>query len=217
MPKQESKDTLREQVKKFIIKGISEGRFKYGERIVETRLAKELNVSQAPVREAIIELSIMGILEERPYSGSFVKEPEITEINNHYRTRGLIESFAASAAAHNRTEDELQEMREVLVKMQGCKNLEDFTELDREFHRVIVKASRNQTLMKVWETISTYEVTYQSILASRWTMPVLQESHQKLYDVIADGNEASAAAEMFLHLDRFRAGVLEHSQLISEK
>ncbi|MBQ1395612.1 MAG: GntR family transcriptional regulator, partial [Lachnospiraceae bacterium] len=66
MVKRTTKETLRSEVIRYIIKGIGEGQFKPGERIVETKLAKELDMSQAPVREAVLELSIMGVLEERP-------------------------------------------------------------------------------------------------------------------------------------------------------
>ena len=61
------KETLRSQISMIIQKRIREGVYKPGERIVETRLCKELSVSQAPVREAVLELAMMGILEERPY------------------------------------------------------------------------------------------------------------------------------------------------------
>ena len=67
-----AKGTLRKEIRIYIQEQIACGRFKAGDRVVETQLAKELNVSQAPVREAILELASMGILEERPYSGSFV-------------------------------------------------------------------------------------------------------------------------------------------------
>ena len=66
------KATLRKNIREYIKEQIASGRFKAGDRVVETQLAKELNVSQAPVREAVLELSAMGLLEERPYSGSFV-------------------------------------------------------------------------------------------------------------------------------------------------
>ena len=71
--KQQEKETLRNNIRDHILKSIMDGTYKAGDRIVETRLAKELDVSQAPVREAILELSVMGLLEEKPYSGTFVK------------------------------------------------------------------------------------------------------------------------------------------------
>ena len=60
-----AKETLRSNIKDYIQKQIADGVYQPGDRIVETRLAKELEVSQAPVREAILELSAMGLLEER--------------------------------------------------------------------------------------------------------------------------------------------------------
>ena len=55
-----AKGTLRKEIRTYIQEQIASGRFKAGDRIVETQLAKELNVSQAPVREAILELAAMG-------------------------------------------------------------------------------------------------------------------------------------------------------------
>ena len=54
------KRTLRKEICDYIQDQIAQGRFHPGDRVVETQLAKELNVSQAPVREAILELSAMG-------------------------------------------------------------------------------------------------------------------------------------------------------------
>ena len=56
------KETLRANIRAYIQQRIADGLYQPGDRIVETRLAKELNVSQAPVREAILELAAMGIL-----------------------------------------------------------------------------------------------------------------------------------------------------------
>ena len=60
------KATLRKEIRDYIQQQIASGRFKAGDRIVETQMARELGVSQAPVREASLELAAMGLLEERP-------------------------------------------------------------------------------------------------------------------------------------------------------
>ena len=208
MKKEDSKDTLRGIVKRYIIKGINDGTYKFGERIVETKLAKELELSQAPVREAILELSIMGILEERPYAGAFVRHPDREEVENHYRARGVIEAYAAGLAAQNRTEEQLQEMRSILDGMNKCTNPEDFVDLDHRFHGMIMDASGNNVIKRLWESISAYELTYQTILANRWSITKLHALHQKLYNVIEAGNQEAAGAEMFLHIDGFRNGII---------
>ena len=57
-----AKETLRANIKDYIQKQIAAGVYRPGDRIVETQLAKELNVSQAPVREAILEMVALGLL-----------------------------------------------------------------------------------------------------------------------------------------------------------
>ena len=205
-----NKETLRSEAIRHIIKGIEDGKYKLGERIVETRVAKELEMSQAPVREAVLELSIMGVLEERPYAGSFVRIPDREEVDNHYKARGLIESYAASLAAPRRTQDELERLRTILNDMKECTESEEFVDLDHAFHEVIIDASGNKVLKRLWTSVSAYELTYQTIsLANKWTLVGLYEKHRRLFNAIESGNGPAAQAEMFLHIDGFRVGVLE--------
>ena len=90
-----AKGTLRKKIRSYIQQQIANGRFQAGDRIVETQLARELNVSQAPVREAILELAAMGLLEERPYSGSFVRKLTAEDVEDIYNTRAFIDEYAA--------------------------------------------------------------------------------------------------------------------------
>ena len=85
------KETMRSNIKNYIQQQIVEGVYRPGDRIVETRLARELNVSQAPVREAMLELSAIGLLEERPYSGTFVRNLSVKEIQEIFDIRGFLE------------------------------------------------------------------------------------------------------------------------------
>ncbi len=210
MAKRSNKETLRSEVIKYIIKGIGEGKYKLGERIVETKLAKELDMSQAPVREAVLELSIMGVLEERPYAGSFVRKPDREEVDNHYKARGLIESYAALLAAQHRTQEDLEHLEQILGEMRQCKEFEDFVDLDHDFHETIIDASGNKVLKRLWTYVSAYELTYQTIvLANKWTLIGLYDKHKRLYDVLKSGNPPAAEAEMFLHIDGFRVGVMD--------
>lgn len=97
------KATLRREIREYIQRQIAAGRFQAGDRIVETQLAKELGVSQAPVREAILELAAMGLLEERPYSGSFVRKLTVEDIEGIYNTRAFLDEYAAKCAVQRIT------------------------------------------------------------------------------------------------------------------
>ena len=197
------KNTLRTTIKNYIQKAINEGVFRPGDRIVETRLAKELNVSQAPVREAILELSIMGVLEERPYSGSFVRKPEPGEVDDYFSARAYIEEYAIKRAAKYRTAEELGEMREILERMAACDNKEDFTVVDHEFHEKIMDAARNIYLKRAWESLQIHDWTYESTLKTALTLRELTEMHRVLYECIESQRDHTAGAQMFLHIMRF--------------
>ena len=203
-----SKDTLRAKVKKYILKKISTGAYKPGERVVETRIAKELEMSQAPVREAILELSLMGILEERPYSGSFVQRKDPDDVKDYFEIREMIESYAASVAAAKRTEEDLYAMRVLLKEMIECEDPDDFTDLDIRFHEAILDAADNRVLKRMWMAISAYEWTYVTVLAVDKTVAELAETHRVLYQSIEAGQSIQAGANMVLHIDGFKESVL---------
>ena len=71
---------LHEEVSQYIKETILTGELKPGDRIVESRLAQELGVSQAPVREALRELEFRGLVEQKPFSGTYVKQVTVKEI-----------------------------------------------------------------------------------------------------------------------------------------
>ena len=114
------KATLRKEIRDYIQQQIATGRFKPGDRIVETQMAKELGVSQAPVREAILELAAMGLLEERPYSGSFVRKLTAEDIEDIYNTRAFLDEYAARRAAQRVTPEQLREM-ETQIGRASCR------------------------------------------------------------------------------------------------
>lgn len=217
MAETSSKATLRDEVKKRIMRGISNGEYKFGERIVETKLAKELEISQAPVREAILELSILGVLEERPYAGSFVRKPDEGELDNHYKTRLAIESFAASEAAENITDEELQNMRFILHEMSEAEGIDAIVELDHDFHRAIIDAAHNNILKRIWLSLCAYETTYQTVLTNRWTKRDLHDLHRELYEAIASRNPDVASAQMYLHIYGFWTGVIDDLKKNADK
>ncbi len=204
------KGTLRTSVKRMIQKRIQDGTYKPGDRIVETRLCKELAVSQAPVREAMLELALMGVLEERPYAGTYVREITQEEIIDIFNTRAFIEEYAARRACQHRSEEQLARMREILQKMETCTCMEEFTEVDNEFHECIVDAASSIALKRCWNSLQFKEWTYESVLVTKMTIPQLVEAHKKLYAYIRDRADHTAGAFMFLHIKGFSDEVVEN-------
>lgn len=97
--------SLREQIREHIVEGIVSGRWKPGERIVERRIATELEVSQTPVREALRELETLRLIESAPNKGVRVRNLSAADLEESYPVRAGLEQIAAELAAPALAED----------------------------------------------------------------------------------------------------------------
>ena len=208
------KATLRKEIREYIQQQIAQGRFKAGDRIVETQMAKELGVSQAPVREAILELAAMGLLEERPYSGSFVRKLTAEDIEDIYNTRAFLDEYAARRAAQRITPEQLEEMEALLREMDGAESPHDFVEKDIAFHGLVVDAAGSPALKRIWESLQLVAWTGLSVAATRNTLPELVRQHWEIYNLLTRHADHTAGAYMFLHIKNFGD---ELNQYIQEK
>src|SRR6478672_10171256 len=90
---------LSAQVKDRLLQWILEGELPPGSRIIETRVARQLGTSQAPVREALRDLATLGLVEMHPFRGARVREPAAEELIEAMEVRGELEAIAARQAA----------------------------------------------------------------------------------------------------------------------
>ena len=105
--------SLREQIREHILEGIVSGRWQPGERIVERRIAVELEVSQTPVREALRELESLQLIESAPNKGVRVRNLTADDLKESYPVRAGLEQVAAELAAGRLAEDTAALEREV--------------------------------------------------------------------------------------------------------
>lgn len=207
-----SKGTLRQEIRNYIQSQIVNGIYKAGDRIVETQLARELNVSQAPVREAILELASMGLLEERPYSGTFVRRLSAKDIEDIYNTRAFIEEYAARQAAKHATEKQLNEMKNLLHQMEIADNCRTFAQSDIAFHMLIVDAAGSPALKRAWNYLLLGEWTSLSMAVTQSTLTDLVRQHRNIYNYLCRREDRSAGAYMFLHIKNFGEEMIRHYQ-----
>lgn len=212
-----AKETLRSNIKDYIQQQIAEGVYRPGDRIVETRLARELDVSQAPVREAVLELATMGLLEERPYSGTYVRNFTISEIEDIFDTRAFIEEYAAKRAAKRVTEEQLAEMEDVLSEMGKSQGLRAFVHLDMEFHGLVMDAAGSPALKRAWKILRMAEWTYLCAAITAFSLDELVIQHRRILRYLAAHEESSAGAYMFLHIKGFGDELSKHFAVQKEE
>lgn len=148
--------SLADQVKEILITRIIDGKYKSGERLIELAVAKDLGVSQAPVREAFQQLVAMRFLETEPHKGTRVREISDREMGESTIVRGYLEEAAARTATYE-VKNKLEALRAEVQAMKDALEKNNFLAVAKHnvnFHRMIVHASGNRVLIDVWESLA---------------------------------------------------------------
>lgn len=150
-----NKESLKEQVRNILYDKIVSGEFSPNERLKIIPIAKALDVSQAPVREAIQCLITSGHLEHIPNVGVRVKEFTKTEIQETYKVREALE-IASLKNCEDAPQAIAVHLEKALKRMQSAcakGNITDYIAHNNTFHRCLVEASKNKKMLEVWESL----------------------------------------------------------------
>src|SRR3954452_24245002 len=126
MAKDSSKSTgikrrvFREEIREQLIDEILSGRLPPGTRVVETRLAQQFGVRQAPVREALRDLALFGFVVSSPFRGTQVRKITPEELLEIYPIRAALEGVAARAAATRIDEATLSQLEDLITAMRDA-------------------------------------------------------------------------------------------------
>src|SRR3954471_1428697 len=126
-PIEDDRRTLAAQVQERVREAILKQRLKPGDRIDQNKLADELGVSMAPVREALKGLEAEGLVTIQPRRGAFVVEVSISDMDKLYFTRGLIEGEAIYHAVPYLTDTHFAELQEMIDAMRRATSVNDIT------------------------------------------------------------------------------------------
>lgn len=177
---------LREHVKEAILERILSGEYAPGERLVETRLAREFETSQVPVREALRDLEMLRFVESEPFRGARVRKVTPEEMLEIYPVRSALEEVAARAAA-GRPDVGVDDLEAALDGMLGAAadgDLHAQVRLDVEFHRLIVEASGNSILREVWLSLRIEARTMVTALRTGIDLDAVAAIHAPILDAI---------------------------------
>ncbi len=158
-----SRSVLSDQVKDRLLRAILDGRYPPGARIVETRVARELGTSQAPVREALRDLEALGVVESTAFRGARVRRPSADELLEGFTIRAELESLGARLAIDHLTDEDLCVLAGYVDEMRRAADDGDLhaeATADAAFHGRIVELAGNATLERVWRTLEPFSRTY---------------------------------------------------------
>lgn len=112
---QQSGDPLRIQVFNTLEDAILNGSYKEGDSLNELRLSKSLGVSRTPVREALMQLELEGLVKNIPNKGAVVVGISEQDVEDIYEIRIRTEGLAARLCAEKITDEELEELEQCMA------------------------------------------------------------------------------------------------------
>lgn len=198
------RDSMAEQVRQELLRRIMSGDLRPGSRLVELQIARDLNTSQGPVREALRQLEGVDLVVTEPYKGTRVRDVTTQDICEAFMVRASLEELAGQRAAKSLKGNagELRKVAEAIRKAAMQKNIELYAKHDYNFHRMIVEAAQNKILLRIWNSLA-FEVRIQMRLAKgKVNLSQSQEMHWEILKALEEGNGNNAGRLLHRHLSR---------------
>ena len=202
---------FREDVKEYLISAILSGRLQPDERIIETRLAQELGISQGPVREALRDLDLFGFVVCEPFRGARVRRFAPADLVGIYPVRAALEGLAARSAAERVDAAFIVHLDELFARIRRMAAVGDrhaYMEADNAFHAAIVLHSGNSWLNRFWQNMNLPMTTIVTVTLSTRSLPELAERHVPIVAALTAGDAGAAEAAMRQHIEEIAGWVL---------
>lgn len=194
------KYSLRGRVFNKIREDILSGVYQENEELKENTIGSELGVSRTPVREALRQLELEGLVTIVPNKGAYVTGITKKDIHDIYMIRSYLEGLCAKWACEHITEEQIEALEEILYLSEFHARRghhEQLVELDNKFHDEIYKASGSKILDHVLSDFHHYVERIRKITLSRDQRATKSNAeHAAILDAIKkrDGDLAEALA-----------------------
>jgi DNA-binding GntR family transcriptional regulator len=199
---------LRLDVRDALTQAITQGHLQPGDRIVESRVARDLGVSQTTVREALRDLESTGLIVYTTNRGCEVRRLSPAEVAEVYDMRALLEGDAARRAAVWLTSDDLASLDQLVDEMVRLADAGETTQMidaDVRFHQLIVEAAHHTMLQRLWSTMNPALWTHLAVIGILGVPPTtIAHRHRAVVDALRSGDPARAQSALTQHLLELR-------------
>ena len=205
-PSKASRVRLSQTVFSRLSRAIIAGDFPPGSRVSEPTLSVMLGVSRAPIREALIELELRGLVEFDPTGHTRIPALTPRDIEEIHVVRLMIDPVAAGLAAERGKPEDFAALEANIAATKSAQTLADVSRLDAEFHDRIVHAVGNRRLLLCWTSLRDQFALWLTQMQLRQeavthrTRQDTVESHRTLLDVIRSGDAEKASEQARRHV-----------------
>lgn len=184
------------------------GKYVTGEKIVEAKLAEEFGVSRTPVREALKQLELDGLVDNIPNRGVMVKGISKQDIDDIFTIRVAIEGIAVKWAIERMDDSDLEKLKEIFELMEFYtfkKDLDKIAELNTKFHEVIYNATKSRYLEHVLKDFQFFmKTTRYKSLRSPGRMESALDEHREVLSAFKDKDIDRAVKAILAHVNNSR-------------
>lgn len=206
--------TVQAYVRDTLRASIFAGEIEAGERLVQAAVARELDVSTTPVREAFRELATEGLLRIDSHRGAIVRKLSVDELREVYELRSLLEPVAMRRAVPRLTEEQIAEAERMIEQMEGEPSLARRAELNRRYHRIYLDACGSERLQQMVRSLQDSYAAYTlASLRHEDDRPErANQEHRQILEAARAGDADRAVAVLLAHIavPLDSAGDIEH-------
>jgi DNA-binding GntR family transcriptional regulator len=212
---------LSQQVYLRLQEMILAGTLRLGEQLDERTIAAELNVSRTPIREAIGQLVSEGIVEYRPYRGSYIRTFSVKQVNDLFHVRSALEALAIRLAMPKISQEVAEQIHRILDGVETALARGDMTaysQADRDFHATILHLTGNETLIDALERLG-FQIQMIRTIANR-DPHVVERTHRERPRILAalEARDADLAAKLMEeHIDGVRLAVVAQLEELEQR
>ena len=181
------------------------GKLSAGDKLTEVKICNQYGVSRTPVREALRQLEMDGLIRTIPNRGAFVVGLSEQDISDIYTLRAMAEVQAVRWATQRITDEEMEELNETFEFMQFYTMKNDIPKMlniNLAFHQIIYNSTHNRLLI---QQLTNYQRYLRYCNPSNYYAPgylkdVLAE-HRAIYDAIEEKDPDAGALAMMKHME----------------
>ena len=204
---------LRDVVFKTIRQAILTGELKPGERLMEIHLANKLGVSRTPIREAIRQLELEGLVIMVPRKGAQVASITEKSMTDVLEVRLALEKLAVELACKRISysqKDELKEALEGFETAVGNRDASEIAKADEAFHNAIFSATGNMRLGQMVNNLAEQMYRYRfEYIKDEGGRERLVEEHKRIYDAVIKGDIETATKEISVHIKNQEDSIIQ--------
>lgn len=201
------REILPDSVTTILRQAIIKGDIKPGEKLVQADIAKQLDVSRMPVREALKTLEMEGLVTIQPHKGAVVNKLTVEDMDEIYEIRTFLEPLTLKKSVPHLKGEDFKNLKKLHRMMNAVTSTEEYVELNKRFHDLSLSGCESQRLHSLMARIS-HGIAKETPYIIPHQMEKSNKEHAIILQAILDGDAARAQVEMAKHIDRTRKDLI---------